>query len=234
MRVNFHANKRHLSSTGIYCCYYPITENMSYVSCTEGRLTYIWSVKERFLLFHWQIFYIVKRLIRGNNDVNLRLLNSNVISLAWVRPMKTLWFVRNWITEGEDETGSSIGDVTNEQARPGVRQTNSERKGRLNVVGMWQTVGEGTLTPAHMLLGRFQVSHPPPTFTHGCQASLKETRSVPLGKSYKSGEDGKESASAGRLVKTRLLCCLVLVWGQLHKAWPERGLYGHINCKDWT
>lgn len=31
---------------------------------------------------------------------------------------------------------SSIGNVTNEHARPGVRQTNSERKGRLNVVGM--------------------------------------------------------------------------------------------------
>lgn len=81
--------------------------------------------------------------------------------------------------------------------------------------------------PVPHATGRFQVSHPPPPFTRGCQASLKETRAVPLGKSYKSSQGSEESASAGQLVKTRLLCCLVLVWGQLREAWPERGPHGH-------
>lgn len=35
-----------------------------------------------------------------------------------------------------------------------------------------------TVTPAHMLLGRLQVSQPPPLFTHGCEGSLKETRLI--------------------------------------------------------
>lgn len=177
MRVKFHANKRHLSSTGIYCCYYPITESMNYVSCAEGRLTYIWSVKERFLLFHWLIFYIVKQLIRGNNDTESQVIKCKCNQVAWVRPKKTLWSVRNWITEGEDETGSSTGHVTNEHARPGVRQTNSERKDRLNVVGMWQTVGESTLTSVHMLLGGFQVSHPS-SHVHTRMSSLPEGNQV--------------------------------------------------------
>lgn len=45
--------------------------------------------------------------------------------------------------------------------------------------------------------------------------------------SHIRGKDGKESASAGCLVKTGLLYYLVLVWGPRHEAWPERGPHGH-------
>lgn len=83
-----------------------------------------------------------------------------------------------------------------------------------------------TVTLAHMLLGRLQVSQPPPLFTHGCEGSLKEARLVLVGKSY-NRRRGSESASVGCLVRAGLLYTLVLIWGQLHKAGAKRGPHGY-------
>lgn len=91
----------------------------------------------------------------------------------------------------------------------GKRQEEERDKCGGNVTDCWGR----HVDPVPDAAGGFQVSRPPPPFALGCQVSLKETRSVPVGKSYKSGEDDEESASAGRLVKTRLLCCLVLLCG---------------------
>lgn len=143
--LNNSQNKRHISSTRIYSCYYHIMWNMSSISSIEaGYASFIRRDSKRCTV----------------HDALLNLL----------RP------------ESQDVRGSS---VMTEHGRRAVRQTNSERKRRLNVLGMWQTVGEGALAPAHMQLGGFQVSRPPPPFTYGCQGFLKETRLVLSRKSHK-------------------------------------------------
>lgn len=57
------------------------------------------------------------------------------------------------------------GAVTNEHPRRGVRQTNSERKGRLNVLGMLPTGLEGALTPSPRATPRASrcLAPPPPS-----------------------------------------------------------------------
>lgn len=191
--------QRHLSSPRIQQSYYHIAGDISYVSRIECRLSFI----------------------KRDSTLSSRMIAPTFwpFKCQGNKRNPTLWFGRNWIRQ---RMGEAL-QCYNEHARRGVRQTNSERKGRLNVLGMWQTVGEGTLTPVRMLLGRFQVSHPPPPF-HTRMSSLPEGNQVG---SHIRGKDGKESASAGCLVKTGLLYGEVLASGRGHEAWPERGPHGH-------
>lgn len=190
-----------------------------------------YSVKERFLLFHWQTICIVEWLIHSHNDPQFQLVKCKCNQLNPSMTSDDLMICKK--LNRRQRAGEAAALRCYEWTRQTRSQTGKQREegqvkcGR-NVTDSW---GRHVDPSPHAW---FQVSHPPPPFTRGCQASLKETRSVPSGKSYKSGEGGEESASAGRLVKTRVLCCLVLVWGQLHEVWPERGPHGHINCEDWT
>lgn len=162
IRAHFHANKRRLSCTGIcYRCYY-ISHIRSHFPCVESSLTYI-AQSKRDSYFYPQTVYTAERWIRDNNDPEFQATLMHSAQPEWDlrRPYHSS-FVRNWIGDRrrERERRRRRCDAANGRARREVRQTNSERKGRLNVVGMWQTVGEGTLTPAHMLTAGFQVSQP--------------------------------------------------------------------------
>lgn len=89
--------------------------------------------------------------------------------------------------------------VTNEHPRRGVRQTNSERKGRLNVLGMLPTGLEGALTQSPRATRRVSRCLAPlfPPFASGCHVSVKETRLVLEGKSHtREGTAGKPNLMA--------------------------------------
>lgn len=98
------------------------------------------------------------------------------------------------------------GAVTNEHPRRGVRQTNSERKGRLNVLGMLPTGLEGALTPSPRATPRASRCLAPllPPFAGGCHVSVKETSLVLEGKSHTRERNSGEAESAGCLAKTGL------------------------------
>jgi len=98
---------------------------------------------------YWQIIYIIEWLIHGYNDPNFQAgkCNCNLLNLSKTFENLILWHYPLWENEKETEDGRGSW-----MTRRGLRQTNSEGKGGLNVVGMWQTVGEGTLTPTHILL----------------------------------------------------------------------------------
>lgn len=166
------------------------------------------------------------------SSLNFSLLNVNVISLSWVT-LQDLMISKKLNQQQRMGEAAALPcyEWTGQTSSQTDKQwTEGQVKCGRNVTDSWGR----HVDPGPHATWRVPGVSPSSPFAHGCQASLKETRSVPLGKSYKCAEGGEESASAQRLVKTRLLCCLVLVWGQLHEAWPERGPHGHINCKDWT
>lgn len=125
--------QRHIDSIIIYYRYYHITGNIIYFSCVESRLIYI---PQRGII----TFALADHLhccVADSWLLNVTSLLWDLRSYALTRFPARLWMRdRRW----------------NDHARCAVRQTNSERKGRLNVVGMWQTVEEGTLTPSHIRL----------------------------------------------------------------------------------
>ena len=80
MRINIHANKRHLCSTGIYCCYYHITGNINNVFCTDLYR----SVRDSYFFTG---FYIVEWLIYGNNGAGFQVMKCKCNHL---NPSETL------------------------------------------------------------------------------------------------------------------------------------------------
>lgn len=141
--------------------------------------------------------------------------------------------VRKWIRDGGWERQQDDETKSQTDKQWGEGQVKCGR----NVTDSWGR----HVDPSPHTTGGFQVSHPPPPFTRGCQASLKETRSVPLGKSYKSWERGICICSLSSQNKASVLSGVSLgaaTWGMTGKgpAWTHklRGLNLNItSIKTW-
>lgn len=108
--------------------------------------------------------------------------------------------------------------VTNEHARRGTRQTNSERKGRLTVLGMWQAAGTAQWPrPTCYLAGSRCLS-----LLHCSHTDVKAPWRKP-GRFCWGSHIIEEGGWGG-------ICTLVLIWGQLHKTGARRGPHGY---KPW-
>lgn len=106
--------------------------------------------------------------------------------------------------------------VTNARPRRGVRRTNSERKGRLNVLGfLWPTVGERCDDPpaphAPLRVSRCLALLPP--FANGCHVPPEGNRSAPGRGSHIRGKEPQGIGICWPSSQNRAYGIPWLVWG---------------------